>query len=85
LNKFRSLPPALQGAITRAADETRIHTQDYLIQTYGNFLNEARRRGMNVFELQKGSSSWKDWEQALDKYKRDISPSYSASLLRMIP
>jgi TRAP-type transport system periplasmic protein len=85
LSKFRSLSPDLQGAITRAADETRTHTQDYLIQTYGSFLNEAQKRGMDVFELQKGSSGWKDWEEALDKYKRDISPSYSASLLQLIP
>jgi TRAP-type C4-dicarboxylate transport system substrate-binding protein len=85
LRKFRSLPPELQSAITRAADETRAHTQDYLIRTYGGYLAEARKRGMNVFELRRDTSEWDDWERSLDGYKREIRQTYSSSLLRLIP
>jgi TRAP-type transport system periplasmic protein len=85
LKKYQSLPPDLQSAILRAVNETRAHTQDYIITTYPNFLTEAKKRGMKVFEIEKGTSSWDSWQSALTRYKSDIRATYSSALLRLMP
>jgi TRAP-type C4-dicarboxylate transport system substrate-binding protein len=84
LEKFQSLPPNLQQAIVSAAEETRRHTQDALIETYPKYLVEARKRGVHVFEIEKDGAVRNEWNAALASYRNDISSSYPEALLSLM-
>lgn len=85
MKKFKSLPPDLQAAITKAAAETRAHTQDYLIHSYPEYLKQAESHGVEVFQLRKGTPEWESWHSALKDFKEKIRGGYSAQVLGLLP
>ena len=85
LKKFESLPPDLQAVIVKAAAETRAHTQDYIIRTYPDYLNEAASHGMKTFELHKGTPEWDVWQTALKDFKENIRKGYSDKITGLLP
>lgn len=85
LKKFESLPPDLQAAIQKAADETRAHTQRFLIDSYPGFLKDAVDHGMKVYELKRGTADWDLWQTSLATFKSDLGKGYSSEMIRLLP
>lgn len=84
LKKFESLPPDLQAAITKAAAETRAHTQDYLIQTYPDYLKDAASHGMKIKQLQNGTPEWDTWQSTLGDFKQQLRKKYSEQMIHLL-
>lgn len=84
LDKFNALPPDLQAAITRAARETREHTQDALITSYPEYLKEAEAHNMKVFALDKDKPEWPAWQAALADFKKQSRSLYSPKIVGLL-
>jgi TRAP-type transport system periplasmic protein len=84
LKSFRALSPDLQRVIVEAATDTRAHTQRVLIETYPLFLKQAADRGMKIYALEKGTSTWGRWQDAMASYKAELRSAYSADLVNLL-
>jgi TRAP-type C4-dicarboxylate transport system substrate-binding protein len=84
LKKFESLPADLQTVIEKAADETRAHTQQFLINSYPGFLKEAADHGMKIYELKKGTADWDLWQTSLAELKTDLWKGYSPEITKLL-
>jgi TRAP-type transport system periplasmic protein len=85
LRKFESLPEDLRSVIVNAASQTRSHTQQYLIDSYPNFLKEAADHGMKIYELKKDTPMWDVWQASMSSYKETLRSSYSPEVISLLP
>jgi TRAP-type transport system periplasmic protein len=85
LRKFEALPEDLRSVIVDAASQTRAHTQQYLIESYPNFLKEAADHGMKIYELKKDTPMWGVWQASMSSYKETLRSSYSPEVIGLLP
>jgi TRAP-type transport system periplasmic protein len=80
--KLMSLPPELQNVVTSAAIEVRNAAQKQMITGYPGYLKELEKGGMKPFVLQRDSTEWKAWSDALDDFRKSVAKDYSPEVLK---
>lgn len=83
-DKWDSLSPELQKAVQEAATEARNHSQDYMIRSYGEYVQVFRDKGLEVTVVEPGSESWKVWQAALGDLAERDRKRYPADLVRLL-
>lgn len=80
LKRFNALPKEQQAIILKAAENARNHAEDFMIDSYGKYLQVAQEKGMKLFELKRGSPEWDQWQAAeaafSEKEKKKLSPEF---------
>lgn len=84
LKRFNALPKEQQEIIMKAAAEARNAAQDFMIQSYGEFLGVAQEKGMKLFELKKGSPEWDKWQAAAASFNEQQKKSFSSDLMKLL-
>lgn len=82
--KWDSLSPELQKAVQDAATEARNHSQDYMIESYGKFVQVFRDNGLEVTVVEPGSEAWNVWQAALGDLAESDRRRYPAELVKML-
>lgn len=82
--KWDSLSPELQKAVQEAATEARNHSQDYMIESYGKFVQVFRDNGLEVTVVEPDSDTWKVWQSALGDLKERDRKRYPAELVKLL-
>lgn len=84
LKRFKSLSKEQQEIILQAAAEARNAAQDFMIQSYQQFLGVAQEKGMKLFALQKGSPEWERWQAAVPSFNAAQKKNFSPELLQVL-
>ena len=83
-DKWDSLSPDIQAAIQEAATEARNHSEDFMIESYGKFVQTFRDEGLEVTVVEPGSEAWNAWQAALGDLAAEARGRYPESLTQML-
>lgn len=83
-DKWNGLKPDIRKAIQEAASEARNHSQDFMIQSYGKFVQVFRDKGKTVTVIEPGSAAWKEWQAALGGLADKDRKRYPAPLIKLL-
>lgn len=82
--KWDSLSPEIRKAIQEAATAARNHSQDFMIASYGKFVQVFRDKGKVVTVIEPGSEAWKTWQAALGALADKDRKRYPAKLVKLL-
>lgn len=83
-DKWDSLSPDIQTAIQEAATEARNASEDFMIESYGKFVQTFRDEGLEVTVVEPGSEAWNAWQAALGDLTTAARSRYPESLVEML-
>ena len=83
-NKWDGMTPAERKIVQDAATEARNHSEDFMIQSYGKFVQVFRDKGLEVTEIKPGSSEWKVWQTKLAPLAERDRKRYPAALIKLL-
>ncbi len=83
-DKWDSLTPAQRKIVQDAATAARNHSEDYMIASYGKFVQVFRDKGLDVTEVKPGSATWKLWQAKLDPLAQRDRKRYPAALIKLL-
>jgi TRAP-type C4-dicarboxylate transport system substrate-binding protein len=83
-DKWNGLRPEIRKAIQEAATAARNHSQDFMIQSYGKFVQVFRDKGKAVTVVEPGSAAWKNWQAALGPLAEKDRKRYPADLVKLL-
>ncbi|MEW5708182.1 MAG: TRAP transporter substrate-binding protein DctP [Pseudomonadota bacterium] len=84
LKRFKSLSKEQQEIILQAAAQARNAAQNFMIQSYQQFLGVAQEKGMKLFALQEGSPEWERWQAAVVSFNAAQKKNFSPELLQVL-
>lgn len=82
--KWDSLSPEIQAAVQEAATEARNHSQDFMLESYGEFVQVFRDNGLEVTPVEPGSDLWNEWQAALGELAERDRERYPEELVEML-
>jgi TRAP-type C4-dicarboxylate transport system substrate-binding protein len=83
-NKWDSLSPEVRKVLQEAATEARNHSQDFMLNSYGKFVQVFRDKGLEVTEIKPGSDAWKQWQAKLGGLASRDRQRYPAELVKLL-
>lgn len=82
--KWDGLPPEQQQAVQEAATEARNHAQQFMLESYGEFVETFRENGLTVTEVEPGSAQWDSWQAALGGLAEQDRERYDPALVNIL-
>jgi TRAP-type C4-dicarboxylate transport system substrate-binding protein len=82
--KWDSMTPAERKLVQDAATEARNHSEDFMIASYGKFVQVFRDKGLEVTEVKPGSDISKLWQAKLKPLAERDRKRYPAPLIKLL-
>lgn len=83
-DKFESMPEDLQKIVMESAAEARDAMQGYIIDKYGDFVDQVRKHGNTVTVLEAGTPGYDEWRNALQGVNDEARRTYPKELVELI-
>jgi TRAP-type C4-dicarboxylate transport system substrate-binding protein len=83
-DKWDSLSPELQKAVQESATEARNHSQQFMIDSYGKFVQVFRDNGLEVTTVEPGSDLWNQWQAKLSDLAERDRERYPENLVGLL-
>jgi TRAP-type C4-dicarboxylate transport system substrate-binding protein len=82
--KWDSMTPAERKLVQDVATEARNHSEDFMIESYGKFVQVFRDKGLEVTEVEPGSDISKLWQAKLKPLAERDRKRYPAPLIKLL-
>ena len=83
-DKWNSLTPAQRKIVQDAATAARNYSEDFMIKSYGKFVQVFRDKGLTVTEVKPGSDLYKLWQAKLAPLAERDRKRYPAALIKLL-
>jgi TRAP-type C4-dicarboxylate transport system substrate-binding protein len=82
--KWDSMTPAERKLVQDVATEARNHSEDFMIESYGKFVQVFRDKGLEVTEVKPGSDISKLWQAKLKPLAERDRKRYPVPLIKLL-
>jgi TRAP-type C4-dicarboxylate transport system substrate-binding protein len=82
--KWDSMTPAERKLVQDVATEARNHSEDFMIESYGKFVQVFRDKGLEVTDVKPGSDISKLWQAKLKPLAERDRKRYPAPLIKLL-
>jgi TRAP-type transport system periplasmic protein len=83
-DKWNSLSAEQRKIVQEAATEARNHSEDFMIESYGKFVQVFRDKGLEVTEIKPGSDLAKLWQVKLKPLAERDRKRYPVELIKLL-
>ena len=83
-DKWNSLSADQRKIVQDAATDARNHAEDFMIASYGKFVQVFRDKGLTVTEVKPGSDLSKPWQAKLSPLAERDRKRYPADLIKLL-